>query len=375
MSKYTCIAKTLHGLEPVLDQELAAMGIENREMLTRAVGFEADLETVYKANYTLRSALRILIKVREFEAKTERAFYNAIYRDIDWTEYLGVKETLAVDAVVYSSVFTHSHYITLLTKDAIVDQFRARFERRPDVNTVAPNVRVHIFIRETSCEVLIDSSGESLHLRGYRRESLEAPINETLAAGMIQLSGWTGEKPFWDPMCGSGTLAIEAAMVAMKIPAQYYRPQLGFFRWKNFDKTLWQSVKSAADSAMIPLKTEIRASDINPRARNCTSINAMGANLNDSIIVEKMAFEKITPSGEPGMVMMNPPYDERLAVEDTAKFYQSIGDHLKQNWKNWEAWMISSNREALKQVGLKHSANHILFNGALECRFQHFLLY
>ena len=286
-----------------------------------------------------------------------------------------VDDTLAIDAIAQGEVFRHSQYVGLMTKDAIVDQFRDRYNRRPSVNTVAPTLRVNVHVQGTHCDISLDASGDSLHRRNYRRDTVEAPLNEVLAAGMVLLSGWNGRGPFVDPMCGSGTLPIEAAMIATQTPPQQKRESFGFFKWPDFNRKLWETVKKDADSKIQPFEFPILASDKDSRARNATSINVMSAGLENTVRVEKIPFEKLSPPEIPGVLIANPPYDERLKMDDIAAFYKSIGDRLKQHWAGWDAWLISSNRDALKHVGLRPSRKITLFNGALECSFQKFELY
>lgn len=368
------LAKTLHGLEPVLADELKALGATGIELGKRAVAFEGDKAMLYRANYELRTALRILVPVHSFTARNERNLYSGV-RQVDWGSYMTVRDTLAVDAVTQGETFRHSHYAALTVKDAIVDQFRERQGRRPDVNTAAPNLRVHLHVYGENCDLLLDSSGDTLHKRGYRRDTVEAPLSEVLAAGMVLLSGWNGRGPFVDPMCGSGTLAIEAAMIAMQVPAQFKRETFGFFGWPDFDQKLWRQIKKEADARTQPFEFPILAADKDSRARNATSVNVLSAGLENYIRIEKIPFEKLTPPEPPGVLITNPPYDERLKMESIALFYKSIGDRLKQAWTGWDAWLISSNRDALKSVGLRASRRITLFNGALECSFQKFELY
>ena len=371
---YGFVAKTLSGLEPALAAELQSLGASGVRELKRAVAFDGDMRLLYRANYELRSALRILIPVHSFPAYNERNLYEGI-RETDWSEFMSVDDTLAVDAVTQGEVFRHSQYVGLLTKDAIVDQFRDRYRRRPNVNTVSPALRVNVHIRGTHCDVSLDASGDSLHRRNYRRDTVEAPLSEVLAAGMILLGEWNGKGHFVDPMCGSGTLPIEAAMIATHTPPQIKRESFGFFRWPDFDRKLWQEVKREADARIQPFEFQILASDKDARARNATAINAMSAGLENIIRVDKMPFEKLEAPAPAGTLMTNPPYDERLKMDDIAAFYKSIGDRLKKHWTGWDAWLISSNREALGHLGLRPSRRITLFNGALECSFQKFELY
>lgn len=368
------IAKTLAGLEPVLADELRSLGATGIRPLKRAVAFDGDLRMLYRANYELRTALRILASIHSFPAYNERNYYAAV-REIDWSEYMRVDDTLAVDAVAQGEVFRHSQYVGLMTKDAIVDQFRDRYGRRPNVNTVAPTLRVNVHVQGTHCDISLDASGDSLHRRNYRRDTVEAPLNEVLAAGMVLLSGWNGRGAFVDPMCGSGTLPIEAAMIATAMPPQHKREAFGFFKWPDYNRKLWDSVKKEADSRIQAFEFPVWASDKDSRARNAAAINVMSAGLENVVRVEKLPFEKLLPPEPPGTLIANPPYDERLKMEDIAAFYKSIGDRLKQHWIGWDAWLISSNREALKHVGLRPGKKFTLFNGALECSFQKFELY
>ena len=369
------IAKTFAGLEPVLAEELQALGATGTRPIKRAVVFNGDTRLLYRANYELRTALRILLPIHSFSAHDERSLYAGV-REIDWNNYMGVGDTLAVDAVAQGEVFRHSQYVALLTKDAIVDQFRDRFQRRPNVNTLAPSLRVNVHVLGNHCDITLDATGGSLHRRNYRRDTVEAPLNEVLAAGMVQLSGWNALGPFVDPMCGSGTLAIEAALLALRIPPQFMRENFGFFKWPDFDRKLWESVKKEADArAQTSFEFPIMASDKDNRARNATAVNVLSAGLEQVVQVEKMPFERVVAPEVPGTLLTNPPYDERLKLEDTAAFYHGIGDTLKKRWPDWNAWLISSNREALKSVGLRPSKRITLYNGALECSFQKFELY
>lgn len=368
------IVRTMQGLEPVLATEMEQLGATDIQPLKRAVSCRGDRRLMYRINYEARAALRVLVPFHQFRANNEQSYYRAV-REVDWSRYLDAKDTLAVEATVSGDFFRHSQYAALLTKDAIVDQFRDRLGRRPNVNVEAPTLRIHVRIFGSQCDLLLDSSGDSLHKRGYRRDTVEAPLNEVLAAGMILTSGWNGERPLVDPMCGSGTIPIEAAMLAMHIPPQYKRESLGFFRWKDFDHKLWREVKSAADAQIQQPESPIFASDADPRARNATAINLLSAGLEKVVQVEKIAFEKLTPPAPSGMLIFNPPYDERLKMEAVADFYKSIGDRLKQHWAGWDAWLISSNLEAWKSFGLRPSRKIPLVNGSLECLFQKFELY
>lgn len=371
---HTIVIKTLQGLEQVLAAELEALGATDIQPLKRAVSCTGDKHLIYRANYELRTAMRVLLPIGTFQASNEEAYYRAV-RETDWSQYLDVNDTLAVEAMVAGDFFKHSQYAALLTKDAIVDQFRDRYGRRPSVNLEAPTLRIHTRINGSACTLLLDSSGDSLHKRGYRRDIAEAPLSEVLAAGMLLLTEWDGQSAFVDPMCGSGTLPIEAAMIAMNMPPQSKRPSFGFFKWKDFDKKLWQTVKAEADARVQPPPFPIFASDKESRARNSTAINLLSAGLEQVVQLEKMSFEKLMPPADTGLLVTNPPYDERIKVQEIEAFYKSVGDRLKQHWAGWTAWLISSNMEAWKNFGLRPSRKIPLYNGPLECYFQKFDLY
>lgn len=368
------IAKTMAGLEPVLSKELEAIGAEDIKSLTRAVSFTGDTALLYKANYTLRTALRIFAPIHQFKASNEKELYKAAYA-FDWKPYLDPKRTFAIDAVVNSELHTHSKYAALKVKDALVDQFRDKYGRRPSVDVKNPDLRIHLHIAQDQCSILLDSSGDSLHKRKYRFEKVQAPINEVLAAGMILLSGWQGEKPLIDPMCGSGTFLVEAAMIARNIPPQKGRKRFGFMNWVDFDPELWDKVKEEAHAKEKTLDVPIIGSDISANAVQIARKNIAMAKMTDDIEVRQQDFFSSVGVFESAMLIMNPPYDERMPVEDIALFYKQIGDHFKQAYPGYEAWLISSQIEAIKRVGLKPSRRFHLFNGPLECKFFRYDLY
>ncbi len=375
MSEYHMIASTLYGLESTLADELKALGATGIEEHTRAVSFGGDKALLYRANLHLRTALRVLIPIARFEADDENALYEGI-RSIDWQKHMRVTDTFAVYATVNSADFTHSHYTALRSKDAIADHFREKRGRRPNVDLRAPKmtIRVHIFKNEVS--ILIDSSGDSLHMRGYRMEKVMAPLNEVLAAGMIKLSGWQPEQPFVDPMCGSGTLAIEAALMAMNKAPGLLREHFAFQGWKDFDHRLWEELREEATAAERAIDFEILAADKEPRATSITRQNMERAGVKDVTVIRK-AFKRLEPPQGNGIILMNPPYGERMKEKDNEMeaFYKMIGDQLKQEWKGYTAWILSSNKDALKRVGLRTSRKLTLFNGPLECKFHCYELY
>lgn len=369
------IAKTLQSLEPVLAKEIEAIGGKNIQELKRAVEFEGDLKVLYRANLELRTAVRVLVHFTQFRTKHENHFYGKIM-EIDWAEFIGRDQTFAIDAVTKSAYLTHSKYLALKAKDAIVDQFRNRFGWRPSIDTRNPTLRINIFLNNDNvCKISFDSSGDHLHKRGYRVNRQAAPINEVLAAGMVLLSGWERDCDFVDPMCGSGTIPIEAAMYAHNIPPNMFRERFGFENAKNFDSKLWETVKQEAQDRITDFEHKIYGFDRDFEAIGIANGNAKKAGLAGKVTFERMQIERLEPTAERGVMIMNPPYDERLQISDIIAFYSMIGDQLKQNFKGWSAWIISSNIAALKRVGLRPSRKIAVTNGALDCKFQRFDMY
>ena len=371
---YTMTATTLYGLEEVLSEELTTLGAHNIRQENRAVTFTGDRRLMYRANLELRTALKVLVPIHSFSARDEKTLYHYI-RDIDWSKYLGIDNTLAIDSVVHSKFFTHSKYVALKAKDAIVDQFRKKTGQRPSVDLKDPTMRINLYISHDECIVSLDSSGDSLHRRGYRKSTEQAPLNEVLAAGMIQLTGWPRDSHFLDPMCGSGTILCEAAMYAFNISPGVYRESFGFHHWKNYDPQVWEEVVAEAKSAEQDFSYNIIGSDISGKALDAARHNITTAGLDDKIRLSRTPFEERTPKVDGGIIVMNPPYGERMAIEDIKSFYSDIGDQLKQYYPGFDAWILSGNREALKHVGLRPSQNITLYNGPIECRFQKFEIY
>ena len=362
------------GLENVLAGELTAIGAQNVEVLYRAVSFEGDKELMYKANYCCRTALRILKPITSFVARNELALYNNIFK-IKWHEIFNINETFAIDAVTSGNYFTHSQYAALKVKDAIADEFREHFGARPSVDVENPDLRISVHIENEKVTLLFDSSGESLHKRGYRKAVDKAPMNEVLAAGLIKLTGWKCDCNFVDCMCGSGTIPIEAAMLAMGIPAGFFRKKWGFMTWHDYDEKLWLKVVQDADAEMEEFDYEILASDHSAKAVEIARANIENAHLHYDIKLSKQdMFEMVPPEGG-GIMIINPPYGERLEEKDIVKLYKGIGDALKKNFKGFQAWIISSNKDALKLVGLKPSKKIDVYNGPLECKFEKFEIF
>jgi len=372
----TFVAKTISGLEEVLAAEIVELGGANVQILTRAVSFEGDKRLLYKANYCLRTAQRILMPIFSFQMADEDDLYQQV-NSYPWENYLSLTKTLAVDAVSTDSELTHTHYIALLTKDAIVDRFRTLNNgRRPSVDTENPHVRINMHINGSICDVSIDSSGASLHKRGYRVSNAEAPMSEVLAAGLILLTGWKRDCHFIDPMCGSGTLVIEAAMYANNFPAGMYRKEFGFMHWPDFDQQLWDEVTAEALDKQVEFDYQIIGSDISPKNLSSAKMNVKSARLHKDIKLHVSPFAAmLPPPGKPGLIIINPPYGERIRLHDIIGLYKSIGNTLKQEFPGYQAWVISSDQRALSFIGLRPSAKLPVYNGPLECRFEHFDLY
>lgn len=369
------IAKTFAGLEEVLAKEIENIGGQQIEVIKRAVKYEGNLELLYQSNYLLRSALRVLVPFAAFEITHPKALYQNSY-DFNWNTYLNPSMTFAIDAAINSDLFRHSNYPALMLKDAIADRIRKDKGIRPSVNTQNPDVKINLHIFKNKVTLSLDSSGNSLHKRGYRNLTVAAPINEVLAAGMILISGWDGQLPFLDPMCGSGTLVIEAASLALNRPPLYLRPSFGFMQWKDFDTSLWEKVlKENNEKIKATSHFDIIGRDINNKGVSAAGKNCLAAELYQNIIIEKGDFFKMPKIADRGVIMTNPPYDERMELTDTISYYKKIGDTLKQEYTDWSAWIISSNPEGLKNLGLKPSAKKNLFNGPLECKFQRFDMY
>lgn len=374
MGNYKMVAKTFAGLEPLLANELRKLGAGNIEEGVRSVSFYGDKGFMYKANLSLRTTLKVLKPIREFKVQSEDEFYRKIY-DINWFEFIDQNGSFAIDSTVHSEKFTHSKYVTLKCKDAIVDMFRNKTGKRPDIDLKNPQLRVNIRIHGEHCTVSLDSSNDSLHKRGYRTATTEAPINEVLAAGMLLHSGWDGLSDFLDPMCGSGTILIEAAMIACNIPPNLNKKEFGFEKWKDWDVDLFETIEEAQLNKIRSFDHRIVGYDKTLESITKTRENSENANLSEFIEVEKLDFftsEKYTDKYL--HMVFNPPYGERLSV-DIPEFYEKIGDTLKQNYAGSEAWFIVSEKEAMKNVGLKPSRKIKLYNGPLESRLLKYKIY
>lgn len=371
---FKMVAKTLYGFEELLARELRNLGAVNVKEGVRNVSFEGDTGFMYKANLCLRTAIKILKPIKTFRVRNEQDLYDKVYK-MPWHEYMSPTDTLAINATVFSDVFNHSQFIAYKTKDAIVDKFRNTQGERPNIDLDHPDLRINVHIQKDECTISLDSSGESLHKRGYKRSTNIAPINEVLAAGLVLLSGWDGQSDFLDPMCGSGTLAIEAAMIACNIPANINRKQFGFETWMDFDEELYNKIEEVSLNKIREFHHEILCYDKAPSAIRKAKDNIENANLSEYINVSHEDFFKTSKSAEGKLhIMFNPPYGERLPV-DVKEFYAQIGDTLKQGYSNTNAWFITSNLEGLKSVGLRPSRKIKLFNGKLESRLVKYEMY
>ncbi|MCZ2139872.1 MAG: THUMP domain-containing protein [Bacteroidia bacterium] len=374
-SEFSMLATTQQYLEPILMQELQQLGAKNINKHNRAVTFTGNLGTLYRANLCTRTALRILVPFTSFTVRNEKDLYEEIRR-MEWENYLDVDGTLAVNTTLSTNLFNHSQYISQKVKDAIVDRFRDKFGRRPSVDIANPHLSINIHIAKNEVKVSFDSSAESLHRRGYRTEQTLAPINEVTAAGMILLTGWDGKGVFIDPMCGSGTLLIEAALYAKNVAPGLFRESFGFMHWKNFDNTLWDKIVTEAQNAIKETETIFIGSDKTFKAIEIARANATRAGLDEDIRLSNKRFEEVKPpQNTTGIVIMNPPYGERLPIEEIGAFYKQIGDKLKKDFEGYTAWIITSNKEALKKFGLAASQRLTLFNGQLECKYYKYELY
>ena len=365
--------KTFFGLEPILAEEIKKLGGKNVEVKNRAVNCEGDLGFLYKINYSARTALKILVPISTFKAYNESKFYDKLFK-FEWDQFMDVDQTFAIDSTVNSERFSHSQFMTFKMKDAIVDYFQNKYHRRPVIETRSPDIKFHLHIDREMVTISLDSSGDALFKRGYRREQGEAPINEVLASGMLQLAGWDGKGNFLDPMCGSGTLLIEAAMIAMDLPAQIFRRRFAFQNWKNYDADLFAKIKEVRIARIKEFTGKIVGYDIDNRMLNAAKANIESAEMEDVIEIKKQNFFESKKDLFPLLMVFNPPYDERISIKED-DFYKKIGDTFKTSYPNTLAWLISSDLEAVKKIGLRPSRKIKLFNGKLETRFLQYEMY
>ena len=366
------LAKTMYGLEEILADELKNLGAQNIKIQNRAVSFKGDTGFMYKANLNLRTCLRILKPIQTFQAHNEKELYKNILK-IDWEKYLTTESTFATHATTNSEVFNHSKYASLLVKDGIADYFRNKYDKRPNVDPKNPDLTINLHINKHTCTVSLDSSGESLHKRGYKLDTIIAPMNEVLASGLILLSGWNKQDNFHDPMCGSGTLLIEAAMIAYNIPANIFRNKFGFESWKDFDSELFEKIKDVSLNKEVDFKGTITGGDNFQKAIRISRKNIENALMFENIKVKNEDFFE-TSIKENSFVIFNPPYGERIEL-GINEFYEKVGDSLKNNYKNCTVWIISSDLENMKMIGLKPTKKINLMNANLKCSFREFKIY
>lgn len=368
------IVTTLAGLEEVCAKELESLGAENIEVLHRAVKFKGDKHLMYSVNYMCRTALRVLKPLYFFRCNDIDQYYRKLI-NFSWEKVFDVSDTFAIDVVGKHPSFTNTMFAAQKCKDAIADRFRKLYGRRPSVNIEFPDVRINIFLQQGQISVLLDSSGEPLFKRGWRRASVPAPINEVLAAGLILLSGWDKKKAFYDPFCGSGTIPVEAAMIATSTPAGFFRRKFGFMTWQDYDERLFKTVKEKFDQQVKKMECTITSSDISGRSVEIARRNIRSAGFEENIHVKISSFENLLFKEGTGVIIANPPYGERLKSEDIVDMYKRIGDKLKHNCRGYDAWVIGSDINAIKFIGLHPSKKIKVYNGPLECRFLHFNIY
>ena len=374
MENFKMVAKTFFGFEEILANELIKLGAQRVEQGTRMVSFYGDKGFMYKANLALRTPLKILKPIKQFKVFNENSLYKGV-QSIDWTDYISVHQSFVIDATIFSEQFNHSQFVALKSKDAIVDQFKEKYNARPNIDKEHPDLKINIHIQQDLCTVSLDTSGASLHHRGYRTATNIAPINEVLAAGILLLSGWKGQSNFLDPMCGSGTFLVEAAMIACNIPPNINRKEFAFEKWRDWDADLFDKVEESLLKKIVDFPYGIVGYDKAPSAVAKAKDNARNANLDDYISVQQQNFFETEKQGdEPLHIVFNPPYGERLDI-DLERFYREIGDTLKQSYPGTNAWFITGNLEALKFVGLKPSRKIKLFNGKLESRLVKYEMY
>ena len=373
--RFQMVAKTVYGLEEILARELTDLGAHDVRMMTRSVEFYGDKRLMYEANLWCRTATRILKPILKFKTADEEELYRRVL-NIEWGEYLGLDQTFAIDAVISASEFKNSLYVAQKTKDAIADRFRNETGQRPSVDLKSPDIRVNIYIYQNECTVAIDSSGEPLFKRGYRTKTGKAPLNEVLAAGIVLQSEWDRTSSFVDAMCGSGTIVIEAALLARNIAPGLTRKVYGFMNWPDYDIELFKMISEKARKKVIPkLNFAIVGSDINSRQIQEASENANQAGIGNDVIFKQSDIIDLVPPPPPGVVIINPPYGERLSANDINNSYHSIGDAFKKSFSDYDAYVFTGNLAAAKHIGLRTSRRIEMYNGPIECRLLKFEMY
>jgi putative N6-adenine-specific DNA methylase len=376
MTQQQFFATTAKGVEEVLAGELVRLGVAEVAIESGGVRFAGGMEAAYRANLWLRTASRVLMPLAEFACESPEELYQGV-RTIPWTQYVTPSMTLAVDCNLRDSALTHSGFVALKTKDAIVDEVRDRCGTRPNIDTKDPDLRVNVRLFRNRCTLSLDCSGTPLDRRGYRLDRHEAPLKENLAAALVELSGWDGSVPFLDPMCGTGTIAIEAALKALRIPPGLLRAGFGFQRWPGFDRGLWERlIEEAREGMLAQLPAPVLGSDISHSAVAMANENARRAGVNELISLGRCEISELNPPPGPGILIFNPPYGKRLGEEEELKpLYKEIGDVMKKRCKGYTAYLFTGNLELAKSVGLKASRRIVLYNGPIECRLLKYEMY
>ncbi|MDL1913324.1 MAG: class I SAM-dependent RNA methyltransferase [Bergeyella sp.] len=370
---FTLHIKTFFGLEKLLAEEIKKLGGKNVTPKNRALHCEGDIGFLYKINYASRLALKILVPIREFRSCSTEDLYKKV-KKIPWDQYINTKQTFAIDPTVHSEIFTHSKFALLKTKDAIADFFYEKYKERPGVDTNDPHIKINLHIDQENITLSLDSSGDPLYKRGYKEHHGKAPINEVLASGMLQIAGWEGKGNFLDPMCGSGTLLIEAAMIAQNLPAQLWRKKFSFQNWKNYDADLFKKIKSTRIEKIRENSGKILGYDLNKKILSLTKKNIERLDLEGIIEIKNQDFFESKKEHFPLLIVFNPPYNERMEIEDE-DFYKKIGNTLKHHYPNTFSWLITSDLEATKKIGLRPSRKIKLYNGKLETQYLQYETY
>lgn len=373
--QFEMVAKTFHGLEEVLAEELRALGAVNVEPGRRMVSFEGDLAMLYRTNMCCRTALRILKPIYKFIARDSDELYEMV-KEFDWTRVLSLDKTFSLDTVSNSDEFTHSRFVTYRVKDAIVDFFKDKYgpDKRPGVRLQDADVMINVHISGERVTLSLDSSGESLHKRGYRVAQTEAPINEVLAAGIILKSGWRGDCPLVDPMCGSGTFLIEAALIGAGIMPGIYRKRFAFEAWPDFDADLFDSIYND-ESSERDFTARIYGADISPKAVAIAEANIKQAGVGRYIDLRCKGIGQWEDAPADGILVTNPPYGERIGSEDMDGLYRTIGNRLKHVFVGYHAWIIGYREEYFNKIGLTPSVKETLYNGSLECELREYVIF
>ncbi len=365
---------TFFGLEEILARELQQLGGKNIEIFKRGVSVTGDIGFLYKANLCLHTALKVIVPIYKFQAANEQELYDRI-KEIEWEKYLSESDSLMVESVLNSETFTHSQFVSQKIKDGMVDRFREKTGKRPDVDLIRPIFKLYAHIFRNEVSLHIDSSGDPLYKRGYRADINEAPMKEVLAAGLVRLSGWEKHQLLIDGMCGAGTIGIEAALWANNIPPGYYRNNFAFMLWRNFDEKLYDTIFESSISKIREDKVDIICNELDAFTAKKAKSNTVNAKVDDVVNCTNQDFFDLMPARQGGVVILNPPYGERIPVPEIEKMYKEIGNKLKKDFQNFNAWIITSSPEAVKSIGLRPSRRIQIYNGSLECRYLKFELY